>query len=188
MLTVPLLFGSALAVMGAAPVPATQPTPAALNFTVKNIDGQDVNLAQFKGKVVLVVNVASKCGNTPQYAGLEKMYADDKDKGFVILGFPANNFGAQEPGTNAEIKDFCTETYKVDFPMFSKIDVKGPNQAPLYKYLTSVDTKPQPKGDITWNFEKFLIGRDGKIIARFAPKTTPEDPKLVAAVNAAIAQ
>ncbi|HVX86816.1 MAG TPA: glutathione peroxidase [Phycisphaerae bacterium] len=187
-LALPLLVASAVAVMAAAPAPATQPTPAALNFKVKDIDGKDVDLAQFKGKVILVVNVASKCGNTPQYAGLEKMYADDKDKGFVILGFPANNFANQEPGTDAEIKDFCTETYKVDFPMFSKIDVKGPNQAPLYKYLTGLETKPQPKGDITWNFEKFLIDRDGKVIARFAPKTTPEDPTLVAAVNAAIAK
>lgn len=187
LLAITLLTASAALVASAAE-PATQPAPAALNFSVKDIDGKDVNLADFKGKVILIVNVASKCGNTPQYDGLEKMYAQDKDKGFVILGFPANNFANQEPGTNAEIKNFCTETYKVDFPMFAKIDVKGPDQAPLYKYLTSVDTQPQPKGDITWNFEKFLIGRDGQVIARFAPKTTPEDPKLVAAVNAALAK
>lgn len=174
-----------LAVRAVDPVPAK---PAALNFTVKDIDGKDVDLSTYAGKVILLVNVASKCGNTPQYEGLEKMYQDNKDKGFVILGFPANNFGGQEPGSNEEIKNFCTETYKVAFPMFSKISVKGSDQAPLYKYLTSLDTKPQPKGDITWNFEKFLIGKDGNVIARFAPKTKPEDPTVQEAVKAALAK
>jgi glutathione peroxidase len=155
---------------------------------VKTIDGQDVALSQYAGKVVLIVNVASKCGNTPQYKALEAMYQQYKDRGFVILGFPANNFHAQEPGTDAEIKAFCTATYDVQFPMFSKISVKGPDIAPLYKYLTNVDTQPTHKGDITWNFEKFLIGRDGKVVARFTPKVTPDDPQVVAAVAAAVAK
>jgi glutathione peroxidase len=177
-----------LAVYGAEP--ATQPSKGsgALGFTVKDIDGKDVDLSQYKGKVVLIVNVASKCGNTPQYEGLEKTYEQNKDKGFVILGFPANNFGGQEPGTNEQIKNFCTETYKVAFPMFTKISVKGSDEAPLYKYLTGVETKPQPKGDITWNFEKFLIGKDGEVIARYAPKTTVEDPKVQADIQAALAK
>ena len=166
--------------------PTTQ--PAALNFTMKDIDGKPVDLSQYAGKVLLIVNVASKCGNTPQYAGLEAMYAKYKDKGFVILGFPANNFGAQEPGTDLQIKTFCTGKYDVTFPMFSKVSVRGDDITPLYKYLTSVDTKPAPKGDITWNFEKFLISRDGAIAARFTPKTKPENPEVVAAVEAALAK
>lgn len=162
--------------------------PAALAFSVKDIDGKDVDLSQYAGKVVLIVNVASKCGNTPQYDGLEKIYAKYKDKGFVVLGFPANNFGSQEPGTDAEIKTFCTSTYDVKFPMFSKVSVKGDAITPLYKYLTGLDTQPVAKGDITWNFEKFLVGRDGKVIARFTPKTKPEDPKVVGAVEAALSK
>ena len=150
LLAITLLTASAALVASAAE-PATQPAPAALNFSVKDIDGKDVNLADFKGKVILIVNVASKCGNTPQYEGLEKLYRTYKDKGLVILGFPANNFGAQEPGTAAEIKQFCTAKYNVTFPMFSKISVKGEDIAPLYQYLTHVATQPQPKGDITWN-------------------------------------
>ncbi len=171
----------------------TAATPAAaaptgpLSFKMKDIDGKDVDLSKYSGKVIMMVNVASKCGNTPQYAALEKMYSDYKDKGFVIMGFPANNFGGQEPGTNAEIKEFCEETYKVAFPMFSKISVKGSDMDPLYKYLTALDTKPVGKGDVAWNFEKYLIGRDGKVIARFANKTKPDDPSIVSAVTAAIA-
>jgi glutathione peroxidase len=167
---------------------AATPPPPALAFTMKDIDGKDVNLAQYAGKVILIVNVASKCGNTPQYAALESAYQQYKDKGFVILGFPANNFGEQEPGSNEEIKQFCTGKYDVTFPMFSKISVKGDDIAPLYKHLTSLDTKPAPKGDITWNFEKFLIGRDGTVVARFSPRTKPNDPQIVAAVEAALAK
>ncbi len=180
-------------ILYAADSPATTPanptSPTSIfDFTMKDIDGHDVPLSKYKGDVILLLNVASKCGNTPQYAELEKMYQADKDKGFTILGFPANNFGAQEPGTNAQIKEFCTSTYQVAFPMFAKISVKGPDEAPLYKYLTSLDTAPQPKGDITWNFEKFLIARDGKVVARFAPKTKPYDPAVVAAVDAQLAK
>jgi glutathione peroxidase len=164
-------------------------TPDALNFTMKDIDGKEVNLATYSGKVVMILNVASKCGNTPQYTALEQTFEKYKDKGFVILGFPANNFGGQEPGTNEQIKAFCTETnYDVKFPLFAKTSVKGDDINPLFKYLITVDTKPQPKGAITWNFEKFLIGKDGKVAARFAPKTKPDDPAVVAAIESALAK
>jgi glutathione peroxidase len=139
------------------------------DFTTKSIDGKATPLSDFKGKVVLVVNVASQCGFTPQYKGLQALYDKYKDRGLVIAGFPANNFGFQEPGSDQEIKTFCSTKYSVTFPMFSKISVKGEDQAPLYKYLT--DTAG---GDIQWNFTKFLIGRDGKIIQRFEPAMTPE--------------
>ena len=155
-----------------------------LQFVMKDIDGKDVDLAQYKGKVVMIVNVASKCGHTPQYKQLEALYKKYSDKGLVILGFPANEFLSQEPGTNAQIKEFCTSTYHVDFPMFSKIVVKGPGQADLYKYLTSKETNPQHAGDITWNFEKFLIGRDGQVVNRFTPKTKPDAPQVVKAIEA----
>src|SRR5258706_4805045 len=128
-----------------------------LQYTVKDIDGKDVNLSQYQGKVVMIVNVASRCGNTPQYKQLEELHKKYADKGLVILGFPANEFGKQEPGTDAQIKEFCTSKYNVDFPMFSKIVVKGDGQADLYKNLTSKETDPRFAGDITWNFEKFLI-------------------------------
>jgi glutathione peroxidase len=166
--------------------PSTQPS-GPLDFTVKDIDGHDVNLADFKGKVVMIVNVASKCGNTPQYKALEDMYEANKDKGFVIIGFPANNFHSQEPGTDAEIKTFCTSKYNVTFPMMSKISVKGDDMAPLYQYLTSTETDGKFGGAIDWNFAKFLVGRDGQVVARFKAKTKPTDPTVVAAVDAAIA-
>jgi glutathione peroxidase len=159
----------------------------ALNFKVKDIDGKEVDLNDYAGKVVMIVNVASKCGNTKQYTGLEEMYQKYKDKGFVILAFPANNFGKQEPGTEAEIKEFCTNSaYKVTFPLFSKISVKGEDMAPLYKYLTQTEAKPKGKGDVGWNFEKFLIGKDGKVVGRFEAKTKPDNKELVAAVEAAL--
>jgi glutathione peroxidase len=150
---------------------------------VKKIDGTDVDLASYKGKVVLIVNVASKCGATPQYAGLQKLYDTYKDKGLVILGFPANEFGAQEPGSDAEISKFCSSKYNVTFDMFSKIKVKGDGQAPLYKSLT---TQADPAGDVKWNFEKFLIGKDGAISGRFATPVKPDDPAFVAAIEAAL--
>jgi glutathione peroxidase len=154
-----------------------------LQFTVKDIDGKDVDLSQYKGKVVLMVNVASRCGFTKQYTQLEQIYAKYKDRGFVILGFPANDFKQQEPGTNQQIKEFCTSTFKVDFPMFSKIVVKGDGQADLYKYLTSKETDPKFAGDITWNFEKFLIGRDGQLVARYKPAIKPDAPDVVKAIE-----
>lgn len=158
-----------------------------LNFTVKDILGKPVNLARYQGSVVLVVNVASKCGNTPQYASLEKLYEKYKDKGLVILGFPANEFGAQEPGTDKEIKEFCELTYKVAFPMFSKIVVKGEGQAPLYKFLTDRTTNPKFGGPIDWNFAKFLIGRNGEIVTRVKAGIDPSNPLIVAEIEKALA-
>jgi glutathione peroxidase len=153
---------------------------------MRDIDGKDTSLSAFKGKVLLVVNVASKCGFTGQYAGLQKLYETHKDRGLVVLGFPANNFGGQEPGTEAEIKGFCTATYGVTFPMFAKISVKGTGIHPLYTFLTSKESNPKFSGDISWNFNKFLIGRDGAIVGRFGSKTKPDDKELVAAVEEAL--
>jgi len=160
----------------------------ALNFKAKDIDGKTVDLEDYEGNVVLVVNTASRCGLTPQYAGLQQMYDKYKDKGFVILGFPCNQFGRQEPGTESEIKQFCSTKYNVSFPMFSKIEVNGDGADPLYKYLTSKDAKPAGNGDISWNFEKFLIDREGNLIHRFAPRTKPTDDQLVKAVEGELAK
>jgi glutathione peroxidase len=155
------------------------------DIAVKDIDGKDTTLAAYKGKVVLIVNVASKCGLTPQYKALEAVHEKYKAKGFTVLGFPCNQFGSQEPGTNEEIKQFCSTKYSVTFPLFDKLEVNGANRHPLYVTLAGKDS-PYP-GDIKWNFGKFLIGRDGKIIKRFEPKTTPDDPEVIAAVEAALA-
>jgi len=152
---------------------------------LKDIDGKDTSLNAYKGKVLLVVNVASKCGLTPQYKGLEAAHEKYKDKGFTVLGFPCNQFLSQEPGTNEEIKQFCSSKYNVTFPLFDKIDVNGPKRHPLYVALAGKES-PFP-GDIKWNFGKFLIGRDGKIIKRFEPKTTPDAPEVTAAIEAALA-
>lgn len=179
-----MMLGSAVASWADEPAPSTQPARSALDFTMNDIDGHPVDLSKYHGQVILMVNVASKCGNTPQYEGLEAMYQKYKDQGLVILGFPANNFGQQEPGNNEQIKEFCQSTYDVKFPMFSKISVKGDDIAPLYQYLIQQQTAPQPAGEISWNFEKFLIGRDGRVIARFSPRTQPDDPKVVEAVEA----
>lgn len=162
--------------------------PAALNFKVKNIDGKEVNLSEYKGKVVLVVNVASQCGYTPQYKGLETLYEDHKGDGFVILGFPSNQFGAQEPGTDAEIKQFCTSRFDVKFPMFSKVDVNGANAHPFYKFLTSEETNKGYAGKIGWNFEKFLIGKDGQVVGRFKPGVEPDSEELVGAIKKELAK
>jgi glutathione peroxidase len=158
------------------------------NFTMDTIDGKPVNLGTFNGKVVLIVNVASKCGFTPQYAALESLYEKYKDKGFVIIGVPANNFMSQEPGTNEEIKTFCTNKYNVTFPMMSKVSVKGDDKAPLYTFLTDKSSDPQFGGDIKWNFTKFLFDRSGKIVARFEPATKPDSPEVTAAIEAALAR
>jgi glutathione peroxidase len=162
-------------------------SPTVLDFKMKDIDGKDVKLKKYKGNVLLVVNTASKCGYTPQYEALESTYEKYKGQGFYVLGFPANNFGGQEPGTAAEIKEFCTSKYKVTFPMFAKISVKGEDQDPLYSYLTSKETNPEFAGDIKWNFSKFLIDRKGKIVARFEPKVKPDSPEVVAAIEKYIA-
>jgi glutathione peroxidase len=160
----------------------------ALDFKVKTITGKDVDLAEYKGKVILIVNVASECGLTPQYENLQAVYEKYKDKGFVVLGFPCNQFGQQEPGTNAQIAEFCSSTYKVKFPMFSKIEVNGEGAAPLYKHLTSLDTQPAKKGKISWNFEKFLIGKNGQVVARFAPTTTPDASEVVTGIEKELAR
>ena len=159
----------------------------ALEFTLNSIDGQPAPLAQYKGKVVMMVNVASQCGFTPQYAGLEALYEKYKDQGFVILGFPANNFGMQEPGTNEEIKTFCDRTYHVTFPMMSKVSVKGGDIAPLYQFLTDKSQNPKTGGEIGWNFTKFLIGPDGKVLARFDSAVEPDSPQVTSAVEKALA-
>src|SRR5438105_9761142 len=153
---------------------------------VKDIDGKDTSLKAYKGKVVLIVNVASKCGLTPQYQALEALQEKYKDEGFSVLGFPCNQFGGQEPGTNEEIKQFCSSKYHVTFPIFDKIDVNGANRHPLYTGLAGKES-PFP-GDIKWNFGKFLIGRDGTIIKRFEPKTKPDAPEVVAAIETALGQ
>lgn len=155
-------------------------------YTLNSIDGAPTPLSSFKGKVVLLVNVASRCGYTPQYAGLEKLYEKYKDRGFVIVGVPANNFMSQEPGTNAEIKTFCKSKYDVKFPMMAKVSVAGSDKDPLYRYLTSKEQNPKTGGEIQWNFTKFLIGRDGNIVARFEPAVTPEDPAVTSAIDAAL--
>jgi glutathione peroxidase len=167
---------------------AAEEKPAALNFTVKSITGKDVNLADYQGKVLLVVNVASECGLTPQYEQLEAIYAKYADDGFVVLGFPCNQFGAQEPGTDAEIADFCTTNYKVKFPMFSKVDVNGENAAPFYKHLTALDVKPKGQGQVAWNFEKFVIGKNGEVVARFAPKTAPDALEVITTIESELAK
>ncbi|MFO1513922.1 MAG: glutathione peroxidase [Verrucomicrobiota bacterium] len=155
------------------------------DIKLKDIDGKDASLSAYKGKVVLIVNVASKCGYTKQYAGLESTYLKYKDKGFVVLGFPCNQFGSQEPGTLEEIKTFCTTKFNVTFPMFEKIEVNGANRHPLYVQLAG-PSSPFP-GDIKWNFSKFLIGKDGKILQRFDSKVTPESEELTKPVEAALA-
>ena len=147
-----------------------------LQFTVKDIDGNNKSLADYLGKTVLLVNVASKCGLTPQYSGLQSLYDHYHSKGFEILGFPSNDFLGQEPGTEADIKQFCDLNYKVTFPLFSKIKVKkGDGQSELYKYLTSKETNPGFEGEIEWNFQKFLVNVDGKVVKRYSPQTSPDD-------------
>ena len=156
------------------------------DFAMKDINGKEVKLEQYRGKVALLVNTASKCGYTPQYEGLQKVYDQYKDQGFVVLGFPANNFKGQEPGTNEEIKEFCTLRYNVTFPMFAKISVGGEDKHPLYKYLTAGGNNPELAGEIKWNFNKFLVDKNGRIVARFDSKDKPEDEKVVQAIEQAL--
>jgi glutathione peroxidase len=178
-------------------------TDALYDIPLKTIDGGDASLSDYAGKVLLVVNVASKCGLTPQYEGLEALYRDRRDQGLVVLGFPANNFGSQEPGTEAEIAEFCSLTYDVDFPMFAKISVKGEDTHPLYQALIAARPKAEgtggfrqklagygmplgPESEVLWNFEKFVVGRDGKVIARFSPDIPPDDARIAAVLDAAL--
>ena len=162
--------------------------PHALNFKMKTLAGKDVDLSQYKGKVVLIVNTASECGLTPQYEDLEALHEKYAKQGLAVLGFPCNQFGSQEPGSDADIAKFCSSNYKVKFDMFSKVEVNGDGACPLYKYLTALQTKPTKAGKISWNFEKFLIGRDGSVVARFDPKTTPDSPEVVKAVETELAK
>jgi glutathione peroxidase len=159
-------------------------TTTLYDFTMDDIDGKPVNLSQYKGKVLLVVNTASFCGNTPQYTDLETIYEQYRDKGFEILAFPANNFGQQEPGTNAEIKGFCLTKYSVSFPLFSKISVKGSDKHPLYQYLT--EQSPFP-GEVEWNFQKYLVDRSGNVVGRFHHRTKPLSPEIVKEVERVLA-
>jgi glutathione peroxidase len=155
-----------------------------VTIPLKDIDGKETSLKAYAGKVLLIVNVASKCGYTRQYAGLEKLYRDQKERGLVVLGFPSNDFGGQEPGTEAEIKEFCSSKFDVSFPLFSKVSVKGPEQHPLFAALTGPES-PAP-GPVKWNFGKFLIGKRGEILARYDSKTEPDDDKLLAAIEDAL--
>lgn len=175
---------AAIALFGIAALSATA-ADSVYDFKVKDIDGKEVDLSAYKGKVLLIVNVASKCGATPQYENLQAVHKQFADKGLVVMGFPANNYGGQEPGTEAQIKEFCTGTYDVTFPMFAKVSVKGDDQAPLFAYLTTAEN-PDAKGDIKWNFEKFLIGKDGKLLNRFKTGTKPDDASVTAAIVKAL--
>jgi glutathione peroxidase len=157
------------------------------DFTLKSIDGQPTPLSEYHGKVLLLVNVASRCGFTPQYTALEAVYEKYKSKGLVIVGVPANNFGGQEPGSNEEIKTFCTKKYSVSFPMMSKLSVKGEDKTPLYQFLTSKSADPKFGGEIQWNFTKFLFDRNGNPLARFEPNVTPDSPEVTAAIESALA-
>ena len=179
-------------------------TDTVYDIPVAKIDGQSITLGTYRGKVLLIVNVASKCGLTPQYGGLQAVYREKKAKGLEVLGFPANNFMNQEPGTEAEIADFCSTTYNVDFPLFSKINVVGAEKHPLYRLLTAAKPngvgdgpmrerlakhgiKPNDPPEVGWNFEKFLVSRDGRVVERFAPDVTADDPRLVAAIDRELA-
>jgi glutathione peroxidase len=163
-------------------------TPPVLNFTMNSLDGKPVNLSKYRGRVVLMVNVASECGYTPQYAGLQELHQRYAAQGLSVLGFPANEFGGQEPGTNAEIAEFCSRNYGVQFDMFSKIIVRGNGQHPLYRHLTAPATNPRFAGDVSWNFEKFLVGRDGQIIGRFLSAAEPLSREVVGAIESALSQ
>ena len=158
--------------------------PPVLNFKMKNLAGEDVDLSKYQGKVVLIVNTASKCSYTKQYKDLQALHKKYAERGLAILGFPANNFGQQEPGTNEDIATFCRINYGVDFDMFSKISVKGEDKAPLYQYLTAAETVPADPGDVKWNFEKFLVSRDGKVSARFRSKVAPTSDEMTKAIEA----
>jgi len=180
------LFALFATVVGVAA--AADRSPPALSFKMPSLDGKEVNLADYQGKVVLIVNVASKCGFTPQYKQLEAIHEKYQKQGLVILGFPCNQFGRQEPGTAEQIRQFCTANYDVQFPLFAKIEVNGGGACDLYKYLTALDLKPKSKGAISWNFEKFVIGRNGEAVGRFASAVKPDDPQIVKVIEAELAK
>ncbi|MDB5343835.1 MAG: Peroxiredoxin [Schlesneria sp.] len=182
------LFTGVAITLTAGSLPAAEKASPVLEHKVKTIKGEEVDLTKYQGKVLLVVNVASKCGATPQYEQLESLNDKYKDKGLAVLGFPCNQFGKQEPGTEEDIVKFCKSTYDVSFDMFAKIDVNGPDASPVYKTLTSKETDPKFAGDIKWNFEKFLIGRNGEIVARFPTGTKPDAPEVVKAIETELAK
>lgn len=200
LLAAPLLAASVVAGCAVADTPAAAPkaagdettkkqeVPPVLNFTMKSLDGKDVDLSKYQGKVILMVNTASKCGYTKQYTGLEKLHETYGEKGLVVLGFPCNDFGGQEPGTELQIGEFCQKNYGVKFDMFAKIQVKGEGKAPLYKYLTSAETNPKSPGEVGWNFEKFLIAKDGSIAGRYKSGVAPESAELTGAIEAELAK
>ena len=161
--------------------------PDALDFTMISLDGGQVELRDYLGHVVMIVNVASECGLTPQYAQLQALHQKYSDRGFAVLGFPCNQFGGQEPGNAAEIRTFCSKNYGVEFDMFAKIDVNGEDAADLYKHLKSMETAPEGAGEISWNFEKFLLSRGGELVARFAPRTRPDDVSVVESIERELA-
>ncbi len=167
---------------------AKKDVPKVLSHEMKSLQGKDVDLSKYKGKVLLIVNVASRCGATPQYAPLEKLHDKYADKGLAVLGFPCNQFGRQEPGTSAQIAEFCESTYGVEFDMFEKVEVNGKNAAPIYAYLTSEEAVGKDAGPVRWNFEKFLVGRDGKVIKRFRTGVKPDSEQVVSAIEAALAE
>jgi glutathione peroxidase len=185
-----LLPGAAMLLallLTAAPAPPAEAAEKSIyDFSMKTIEGKTIPLSIYRGKVLLVVNAASRCGFTPQYKDLEALYRKYQDRGFTILGFPANNFREQEPGTDAEIKEFCTLNYGVTFPMFSKISVKGKDQHPLYRFLTSEEANPSTSGEVKWNFQKYLVGRDGKVLAKFLSAVTPLSEELTSAIENAL--
>ena len=181
-----LKFWIPVVLMAAASSIHAENPPSLYDVSLKNIDGKPASLKEYKGDVLLIVNVASQCGLTPQYKGLQEVFSKYQAKGFQVLGFPCNNFGAQEPGTTEEIKEFCRANYKVTFPMFDKLHVKGANQHPLYAALTG-KTSPFP-GTVKWNFGKFLISREGKILKRFAPRVKPDSAEVLKEIEAALGQ
>lgn len=188
LISIPLLIafaGVAYALLPKQTTPKNMKDSTLADFKAKDINGEEVALKKYVGKTVLIVNVASKCGNTPQYAGLEALYEKYKDQGFVVLGFPCNQFGGQEPGTEAQIKEFCESTYHVKFPMFAKIDVKGENADPIYKWLVHSTSN---QNDVEWNFAKFLVGKDGKTVIRFGARTQPDSEEVVAAIEKSLAE
>lgn len=172
----------------AATVLSAEPASGLSSFRMKDIGGKEVALADYAGKVLLVVNVASKCGHTGQYVGLQDLYARKRDSGLVVMGFPANDFLWQEPGSDSAIRRFCSAKYNVTFPLFSKIHVKGDEIAPFYAWLTRQKSSPVGPGRISWNFEKFVIGRDGLVVGRFSPSTLPTDPELVSLIESELAK
>ena len=185
------LFGLALAtffVFAFATSGQAQDDEGVLSYKMETLKGDEVDLGEYKGKVILIVNVASRCGLTPQYAQLQELHEEYGEQGLAVLGFPCNQFGRQEPGTSAEISTFCTDNYGVKFDMFAKVEVNGDGACDLYKKLTSTDTKPASSGPISWNFEKFLVNRDGEVVARFSPRTKPNAQEVVTMIEQALEQ